>query len=308
MKKLFILAGILALFMPIFAGTSSTLLITKVAPIGDVEFSEDWIELENISATNQVITETYLLTLSNGDTHPLLTAAAGTSPITMAPNDIAVLHFSNGTNDVSINDNNPGYWDIYLGNNLSLSAQYDIVALSNGSTYIDAVWYKTNSSTYSNTTAENLLFSNDQWDTMTSPVYYNVGNGLARMSLTDNNNAFDWENVSLTHMNPGNDIIKNIAITDVKLYQNYPNPFVSSEGQTTIKFYLPVKAKVTLKIYTISGDIIKTLISDKDYVAGFHTITWDGSNDGSNKIQSGNLLIGLKAGKAHKVVKMTYIQ
>ncbi|MCD6579970.1 hypothetical protein J7L48_10905 [bacterium] len=308
MKKLLILAGILTLFMPIFAGTSSTLLITKVAPVGDIEFSEDWIELENISALNQVINETYLLTLSNGDTYPLLTTGAGTAPITMAPGDLAVVHFTYGTNDTAINDNNPGYWDIYLDNTIALSAQYDMLALSDGSTYIDTLWYKTNDTTYFNTVAESSIVSLNQWDTTTRPVYYAVGNGLARMSKKDNNNAFDWQNVALKDMKPGTDITKNIAIEDVKLYQNYPNPFTSAAGSTTIKFFLPAKAKVTLKIYTISGDIVKTLITDLDYTAGFHTITWDGSNDGTNLVQSGNLLIGLKAGTSHKVIKMTYIQ
>lgn len=301
-------ASILLLFLSINGATSSTLLITKVAPVGDIEFSSDWMELENISTSNQVINETYLLTLSNGDTHPLLTAGAGTTPITMAPGDIAVVHFTYGTNDVSINDNNPGYWDIYLGNSIALSAQYDMVALSDGSTYIDTLWYKTNDTTYSNTIAENAIVSLNQWDTVTRPVYYAIGNGLARMSLTDNNNSFDWQNITLKDMKPGIDITKDIAIDEVKLYQNYPNPFTSGAGNTTIKFFLPAKAKVTLKIYTISGDIIKTLIADQDYAKGFHTITWDGSNDGTKKIQTGNFLIGLKAGKSHKVIKMTYIQ
>jgi hypothetical protein len=52
--------------------------------------------------------------------------------------------------------------------------------------------------------------------------------------------------------------------------QNYPNPFNPS---TTIRFYLPVQSKVTLKIYNLLGQEINTLIDDtRD--PGIHSVIW----------------------------------
>ena len=61
---------------------------------------------------------------------------------------------------------------------------------------------------------------------------------------------------------------------DFWLSQNYPNPF---NPRTTIEFYLPRSADVTLKIYNIIGEEIETLFS-KSLPAGKHQYTWDASH------------------------------
>jgi len=58
------------------------------------------------------------------------------------------------------------------------------------------------------------------------------------------------------------------------LYQNYPNPF---NLETQISFDLPVNSKVSLKIYDITGQLVRTLL-DKDMEAGEHRVIWDGKN------------------------------
>jgi hypothetical protein len=293
-----------------FAGD---LLITEVAPVGSVEFSEDWIEIENIGTTNIVINESYVLKMSNGNTIPLLNSANGTTPISIAADKIVVLHFSDGVNDTDINENNPDFWDLYLGNTTTLSAQYEIIGLNDGTTYIDAIWYKTTDTTYSNTVAENFLVSENQWDTITRPVYYYVGNGLQRISSNDHNNAFDWKNVENKDLNPGKDNSEDLAKEPIELYQNYPNP--GNATGTTIKYFLPKDAEeIELKIYTISGDIIKTLINkdttdyDNLIKAGFQIIKWYGENDAGNEVQTGNYLMALNVDGTIKVKKMTFMR
>ena len=68
-----------------------------------------------------------------------------------------------------------------------------------------------------------------------------------------------------------------------ELYQNYPNPF---NPQTTIQYQLPAAAKVTLKIYDVTGREIKTLVS-REQAPGLYTIRWNGKSDRLQDATSG---------------------
>ncbi len=70
-----------------------------------------------------------------------------------------------------------------------------------------------------------------------------------------------------------------------KLEQNDPNPFSST---TSIKYYLPQKATVTLEVLDVSGRTIETLIDNVESI-GEHTITYDGSG-----LSSGTYLYRLR--------------
>lgn len=67
------------------------------------------------------------------------------------------------------------------------------------------------------------------------------------------------------------------------LQQNYPNPFNPS---TTIKFRLPVRAHVNLKILNLLGQEVTTLM-DSPRNAGDVEIVWDGKNTAGNQVASG---------------------
>ena len=64
-----------------------------------------------------------------------------------------------------------------------------------------------------------------------------------------------------------------------RLHQNYPNPF---NPQTTICYYLPdigyQPAEVELKIFNVLGELVKVLVSERQY-PGEHRVVWDGKND-----------------------------
>jgi hypothetical protein len=57
--------------------------------------------------------------------------------------------------------------------------------------------------------------------------------------------------------------------------QNYPNPFNPS---TKINYSLPAEGNVTLKIYNILGQEVRTLINNENKSAGDYTISFDASN------------------------------
>ncbi len=52
----------------------------------------------------------------------------------------------------------------------------------------------------------------------------------------------------------------------------YPNPFVKF---TTIKYQIPVKSKVSLRIYDVAGRCVKTLI-DEEKSIGYYKVKWNG--------------------------------
>jgi hypothetical protein len=62
------------------------------------------------------------------------------------------------------------------------------------------------------------------------------------------------------------------------LEQNYPNPF---NPITVFRYQLPIGSKVSLRIYNLLGQEIKTLI-DEWQDAGYKTVEWDASNFASS--------------------------
>lgn len=68
-----------------------------------------------------------------------------------------------------------------------------------------------------------------------------------------------------------------------KLFQNSPNPF---NPTTRIDYYLDNAGMVEIKIYDVSGRIVKTLFSGYKE-AGMHRVTWNGNTASGAKAASG---------------------
>ncbi|UCE05147.1 MAG: T9SS type A sorting domain-containing protein [bacterium] len=92
--------------------------------------------------------------------------------------------------------------------------------------------------------------------------------------------------------------------TDFNLEQNYPNPFNPS---TTIEFHVPIKTEVSIEIYNILGQKIRTLVQTVK-PAGFYQIQWDGSNDIGQLTAGGLYFYRMKAGKYSAVKKMVLLR
>ena len=75
------------------------------------------------------------------------------------------------------------------------------------------------------------------------------------------------------------------------LSQNYPNPF---NPTTNIKYALPVESRVTMEIYDLLGQRVRTLISGAQ-TAGYHVAEWDGTNDAGGNLPSGVYFLRLTA-------------
>ncbi len=83
------------------------------------------------------------------------------------------------------------------------------------------------------------------------------------------------------------------------LSQNYPNPF---NPTTKINYSIPVNAKVTLNIYSITGELVTTLV-DEDLTAGNYTIDFDAS-----KLASGTYFYRIIANDFVQTKKMLLIK
>ena len=88
------------------------------------------------------------------------------------------------------------------------------------------------------------------------------------------------------------------------LEQNYPNPF---NPETHIVFELPKQSNVSLKIYNIQGQLIKTL-ANGSYNAGFYKVTWRGKDTNGNPVSSGIYFYQLQTGTFYQVKKMSLLR
>lgn len=92
---------------------------------------------------------------------------------------------------------------------------------------------------------------------------------------------------------------ENKTATDFMLCQNYPNPFNST---TSLVFSLTQPSFVTLKIYSLLGEEIATLV-DERLAAGTHKTVWHGSD-----CASGIYYFVLETGEKREIRKAILIK
>lgn len=89
---------------------------------------------------------------------------------------------------------------------------------------------------------------------------------------------------------------------EFKLAKNYPNPFNSS---TTFKYQIAETRQVSIIIYNINGQKIKT-VEKRSRKPGYYTITWNGANNYGEPVSSGLYLARMQAGNFSQNVLLTY--
>jgi len=88
----------------------------------------------------------------------------------------------------------------------------------------------------------------------------------------------------------------------IQLAQNYPNPFggdalsrALGNPATTIEYTLTQNTPVELRVYNLSGQLVRTLVS-QEQTAGKKVFRWDGRDDAGQTLPSGAYLYRLKIG------------
>lgn len=90
----------------------------------------------------------------------------------------------------------------------------------------------------------------------------------------------------------------------VELHPNYPNPF---NPVTTLRFALREAGEVRLEIRNVRGQLV-TVIADRNFEAGTHTLSWNGTDRHGRAVASGIYLARLQAGTEVRIRKMTLVR
>jgi len=92
--------------------------------------------------------------------------------------------------------------------------------------------------------------------------------------------------------------------TEFALLQNFPNPF---NPETTIQYNLAESADVTLQIYNVVGQVVRTLVAERQS-AGRYRVSWSGMDDRSVPVSSGIYFYKIAAGKQGEVKKLMLLK
>ena len=153
---------------------------------------------------------------------------------------------------------------------------------------------------------------------LTFQLYCNSGKGNAhnKVEMVKNVKVLDFETSTFVdkpiYLNADEFAIVRLGVQgenvvpDVKfaLQQNFPNPF---NPKTAIRYSIPKDSKVELKVYNIKGQLVKTLVNEKQK-RGHYTVIWDGGNDKGKEVSSGVYFYRIKANKKTIVKKMVTIK
>jgi len=217
-------------------------------------------------------------------------------------NRVLVIGGNNQTCEVYNYLNNS--WSFVSSTNISRLVNSDAVKMNNGNIFI---------TTLRDSICELYHVINDVWHYTNSLPFTQ---GFGSLTILDDgriliaggeingkvsNRSFVFCPDSVTLVNDGE------TINNFQLNQNYPNPFNPS---TIISFTIPdamARQNVSLKIYSINGELIKTFF-EKDLPAGNYVTRWEGTNENGLAVPSGVYLYKVSAGNKFVTGKMSLVK
>jgi hypothetical protein len=88
------------------------------------------------------------------------------------------------------------------------------------------------------------------------------------------------------------------------LHPNFPNPF---NPETTIRYTVPEKGRIQLRIFDLLGREVALLL-DREALPGSYQTTWNGIDSWGQPVSSGIYLYELRSGAYHEVRRMLLLR
>ena len=98
---------------------------------------------------------------------------------------------------------------------------------------------------------------------------------------------------------------KVVSTPDAKLFQNYPNPF---NPETTIGFDMKEAGNVSIEVFNMKGQKVRTLVNNRNYPTGYNSTTWNGKDNDNKAVSSGVYFYKLQTDSYSTVRRMLLIQ
>ncbi len=95
------------------------------------------------------------------------------------------------------------------------------------------------------------------------------------------------------------------AGSQLRLYESNPNPF---DQATLIRFAVPQVSPVSVRVYDVTGRMVRVLVDSDRVDAGEHRVTWDGTNDHGIAVSSGVYFYRLDTGRHSKTMRTVFLK
>jgi len=118
-------------------------------------------------------------------------------------------------------------------------------------------------------------------------------------SIIDGVSAYPVYNIKVTSAD-----LSNTVVPVLSLEQNYPNPF---NPTTSIRYSINEPGSVSLDIYNVKGQLVKTLYQGNAEI-GSHKAIWNGLDNSGNACSSGVYFYRLRTPKTSLVRKMLMLK
>ncbi|NOY76796.1 MAG: S8 family serine peptidase [Calditrichaeota bacterium] len=124
-------------------------------------------------------------------------------------------------------------------------------------------------------------------------------NNLYGWGLIDAYKALQYAKTEVEGVN-GSVIPKKLELSDA-----YPNP---SPGFVSVRYGLPQETDVTISVYNILGQRVKTLFHGDQFAGGNHIVSWNGRSETGEPAPSGVYFLVLKTNRAHATQRILLLR
>ncbi len=197
-----------------------------------------------------------------------------------------------------------------------------IFNLKNGTAGIAISWTTESETNNDYFILERKEFGQESWERISQKIFSINGNSASSQSYTFE----DLENLKFSTVYKyrifdvdleGNSNLNELTVKATTVSENvlrpktfvlekaFPNPFNPS---TNISFALPEDSKVSLRVFNLLGQEVRTLVNNESLTANYHSYKWDGKDDLGNSVSTGIYFVKVTANEYSETQKITFLK